>query len=146
MAKKLVGYVVVPEDYVYHRADFETAAWYEDVEIKAGKYPVRVYSDDEIELDGGEVLFRGCYVEYSGTIVSDYFGTLFYGVPVGEYDSKKNAGQHTEFSQFMYGFNFAEKCLSGKAELVPEYIAEPYSFKSSCDGSEIQSARIRRAA
>ena len=145
MGKILMGYAVLLEDKVYHRADFETAAWYENVLIKAGKYPV--YTDYN---PNGYNRFDAV-ICYSGEIVSDYFGTLFYGSPVGTYDCKKNAGRHSDFTLWTYSFMFGEAVLhpdgeryfADRYELAPGFSVEKERYVSSVDGEEYETYRIR---
>lgn len=142
-----VGWVTLDADKVFTNCSYECAAWSEDVLVKAGRYPVRIYGlrfmdDGRIDYSNG-----GVYITLPGTIVSDYFPTLYCGVPVGgEYDTKKNAGRASEYHYHMQDYSFAEKVcnggrddyLGGTYELFPEYEARVQSRSvSEYDGHEI---------
>lgn len=88
---KVVGYIRIndPDAYKYTR-QYETASWFEIVKPDVGVYPL--------------VLARGRFTdEYSvqalnvpGTIVENWFQSLWAGVPVGKpWDSKAQAGEAT---------------------------------------------------
>lgn len=146
--KKQIGWFVLHEDMEF-RNTYECAAWYENVLVKAGKYPMEVDDykirerEDGREVDGyiGQVT-----VELPGTITSDEFGALFYGVPVGTYDNYKNKGKESAyyFHQYLYGIANAilhpvdSIYASGKYsfELLPEYEAKEYHFEY--DGEDVE--------
>ena len=146
MAKMQIGWFVLKEDKDFYN-DFETAAWYERVAVKAGKYPLvvfdgRFYEDGELKCSVDSV-----YAEMEGTLVSDNFQTLFYGVPVGEcYDTKKNAGKRKETHATFYTFQIAKAVVEGSSlksmegnyefELLPEYEAKEIRFVSTYDNLE----------
>ena len=100
MKGTVIGYSIIHEDTVMINNGFECAAWYEEILVKKGKYPIIAYN--ERRWDG--------YIQYDGEIVSDYFGSLFCGVPIGTYDCKKNAGKKTYYHPHIYGFMLA-KCI-----------------------------------
>lgn len=101
--KKRIGTYHLKEDKVF-RNTFECAAWYEDVLVKAGDYPIYVL--DCKTLEDGEIRsypVDGAYVEMEGAVKSDYFGGQFCGKPIGgDYDSTQNAGKSSNHSLFSY--------------------------------------------
>ena len=130
--KKQIGWYILREDTVKHDNGYECAAWYQDIAVKAGRYPVVVYDYHEYESDdpswngriGGHI--DEAYVEFDGTVVRDDFGARFCGVPVGGYDEKKNAGKHADYSEFWRLYNVAESRFcdpDSPFELFPEYEA-----------------------
>ena len=133
MNKTQIGWYNLKEDKGFHYADYECAAWYENVEVKAGKYPVFVYDYRVLDKDGeigGHV--NSAYVSMPGTIVSDYFGTLFCGNPISDYDEKKNAGKSSEYKTSSYLFMIADSILNKPDcpwELLPEYEAREIKFE-----------------
>lgn len=142
-----IGWVTLNADKVFTNNSYECAAWSEDVLVKAGRYPVeiyglRFYESGQIDYSNG-----GVYITLPGTIVSDYFPTMYCGVPVGgEYDSKKNAGRASEYHYHLRDYEFAgliadgghDKYLDGEYELFPQYCArEVHRSKSDYDGHEI---------
>lgn len=131
-----IGWYILKEDRVF-RNDYECAAWYEDVLVKAGRYPVEVYDlrfydDGRIDHSCG-----GAYVSMDGEIVSDYFATMYCGVPVGKpYDTTKNKGKRSEHHGYWYLYDIAHKILDGDTEfeLLPEY--EPREIHFEYNGEE----------
>ena len=83
------GVYIVPERVTVHKADFECAAWWQDITLEAGPYPV--FAD----MRGGTLWFS---VEIPGIIAADYFQSLVCGRAIGAaYDTAKNAGQTTSY-------------------------------------------------
>lgn len=136
----LIGYRILKEDTVMVKNDYECAAWYERLLVKAGKYPIYAYRLSHYMKDGVYVteVDWSNYIHYEGTIIDDYFGTLYCGVPISTYDEKKNTGKKTQYSQHIYCYSLAKAVLngSGEYELLPEYKAESIDFKSSYDGEQ----------
>jgi hypothetical protein len=116
---------------------YECAAWYERVLVKAGRYPVEVYDlrfSDDGRIDHS---CHGAYVTMPGTVTSDYFATMYCGVPVGApYDTTKNKGKASEHHGYWYLYDIAHRVLDGKPEfeLLPEYEAREIHFEY--DGEE----------
>ena len=136
--KTQIGWYTLEQDTEFDNT-YECAAWFERVMVKAGRYPVYVY-DLGFE-DSGEISYRcrGAYVVMPGVVTSDYFGSLFCGVPVGTYDGTKNRGKQSEYHAYWYLYSIAERILEGKTdfELFPEYDPREIRFFSSIDGREI---------
>jgi hypothetical protein len=86
----LCGTYRVSESTVYHYAGYECAAWWRDVRVEAGEYPVSVY------LDGSTLRFS---VKLPGVLVADNFQSLFCGNAIGKgYDETQNAGKPDSYS------------------------------------------------
>jgi len=129
---KQIGLFHLKTDKVF-RNEFECAAWYEDVLVKAGDYPVNVFDyrimhfdDDRRKHLNGRVDGHcgGVYVGMSGTIVSDEFGARFCGMPISGYDNHKNAGKDAHHSMFAYMFSVVDSIQNDPEtswELFPEY-------------------------
>ena len=133
VGKTQIGWYNLKKDRIF-RNTYEYAAWYEDVLVKAGKYPVVVYDFRVLKHDSPDFNSRieghigTVSVHMSGTIVSDEFGARFYGVPVGDYDNTKNAGKPSNHSMMAYMYSVAESVLKDSEspwELLPEYEARP---------------------
>ena len=144
---KQIGWYHLKEDKVFHDNGYECAAWYENIAVKAGRYPITVtdykvlHFDDEArkEFNGridGHI--GSAYATFDGTIVSDYFGSMFCGVPVGTYDYAKNAGKPSRYHMHMYLYSLAEHVYKGDVEyeLFPEYEVRESRFVSDFDGKE----------
>lgn len=140
--KQQIGWYNLKEDKMFTNT-FECAAWYENVMVKAGRYPVEVYDYRIQKHDNpkynNEVKghIDGVYVHMDGTIVSDEFGARFFGVPVGNYDNYKNAGQKAQHSMMCYMHEVARSILEDTDspwDLFPEYEAREIRFEY--DGEE----------
>lgn len=151
---KQIAWCDLKEDTVF-RNEFETAAWYEDVKVPAGRYPVIVnsykvlhFDDEKRKRFNGEVTghIGGAYICMEGIIVSDNFQSLFCGVPIGEpYDGKKNAGKFSRHNSFTYLYSLADSVLNNPKtpyELFPEYEAREEVFVSDFDGKSYTSYGI----
>lgn len=149
MAKQ-IGWFNLKEDKVFTNY-FECAAWYENVLVKAGRYPVVVsdYRERESVEGNGRIKIDGyihsVYVSLPGTITSDDFTSLFCGVPISDYDTTKNKGKEGRHVLGAYMYNVAESILKNPEtewELFPEYEAREYHFSSCIDGTDICSHGI----
>lgn len=81
MARSLViGFLDVPSPIVL-RTQYETAAWYTDAVVPAGRYLI------EETLDAGRTYYS---VKLPGTIVSEYMPALFGGVAIGRSPQAEN--------------------------------------------------------
>lgn len=125
--KKQIGFYNLREAKTFTNT-YEFAAWYEDVLVQPGRYPVIMY--DMRVYDDGQIFAHGAYVNFPGTIVSDYFAAHYCGVPVSDYDRSKNAGKPSEHHGFWYEYMIADEILNGSDEweLFPEYEAREYEF------------------
>lgn len=128
---KQIGWYTINEDTVFTNSDFETAAWVERIACKAGKYPVYVY-DYRINDDGKVSGHIGMgHVGIPGAIVSDYFGSLFFGVPIGSYDETQNAGKPATYRTQQYLYAIADEILHNpdtKWSLLEGYEAREIRF------------------
>lgn len=141
MKDKQIGWFILHEDTEFTNT-YECAAWYENVLVPAGRYPMTV-SDyverkekDGIKVDG---YIGAVWVYLPGIITSDEFGARFCGVPVGTYDNEKNKGKTSShhFNQYLYGV--ANTILEPETsifksdkytyELLPEYEARYIHFE-----------------
>lgn len=139
--EKQIGWFHLNEDKVFQNT-YECAAWYENVLVPKGDYPLMVYDYcEEKRKDGSTELGYRCYyhVPMDGTITGDYFGSLFCGVPIGTYDGSQNVGKASSHSMFCRDYIIAEEVLNGsdKWTLFPEYEAREIRFISSLDGREL---------
>ena len=140
--KQQIGWYNLKEDNVFTNT-YECAAWYENVLVKAGRYPVVVYDynirKSNRKSHDNEVCghINGAYTSMDGTVVSDEFGARFYGVPVESYDNHKNAGKPSSHSMMCYMYIVADSILNepdSPWELLPEYEAREIRFEY--DGEE----------
>jgi hypothetical protein len=87
----------VAETIVKHYAGYECAAWWQDIEVAAGEYPVYAH------IEQGHV--KRFVVTLPGVIVEDNFQSLFGGMPIGNsYDTKKNAGGAAHYHIQMHDY------------------------------------------
>lgn len=142
MEKTQIGWYNLKEDKEFCDRGYECAAWYENILVKAGKYPIVVYDFKTLENECGTEIDGHCSnasINMDGTIVDDYFGTLFCGVPVGTYDCKKNAGKESFYSFSRYLYSIAKEILNNPNtpyELFDEYEPKEIRFTSIFDGKE----------
>lgn len=132
-----IGWYNLKEDRIF-RNTYECAAWYEDVLVKAGKYPMVVYDyrvrksnnpnyNNEIEGHIGSV-----YIQMNGTVFYDEFGARFCGVPVGGYDNTQNVGKPSSHNMQVYMYIVADSIINDNEspfELFPEYEAKVIQTK-----------------
>lgn len=152
---KQIGWYNLREAKIFTNT-FETAAWYENVLVPAGRYPIEVidytvrhFKNEARKKFSGEVYghIGGAYVYMDGTIVSDNFQSLFYGMPIGEpYDTAKNSGNPSRTHFFTYLYSLAESILHNPKtpyELFPEYEAVEDCSISAYDGKPLVTHSIR---
>ena len=138
MQEKQIGWYNLKEDTVFHKADFECAAWCENIKVKAGRYPIVLMSGYRILRKNGW-LIDAPYVIMTGEIVSDYFGTMFCGNPIGGYDTEKNKGATARYTMHPYPFEVGRSICEdpdSPYELFPEWEAKAAQYISSIDGRE----------
>lgn len=140
--KTQIGWYTLKADKVF-RNTYECAAWYEDVLVKAGKYPVVVYNISVLTHENPKYdksvkgHIDAAYVHLDGTIVSDEFGARFCGMPIGDYDNLKNAGKPSSHSMMSYMYCVADSILNDSEspwELFPEF--EAREIHDEWDGKE----------
>ena len=122
--KKQIGWYILSEKSVFTNHG-QYAAWFEDVEVEAGRYPMYMY-DFSIDKDGrlhGSVT-GSVYADIPGVILEDYFGT-------------KNTGKDSWAHLSWYGYRVADLVSEGdpRFELLPEYEARQDGEYQSWDGS-----------
>lgn len=141
MKKTIIGYFDLKASRVF-RNTFSYAAWYEDVDVPAGQYPIELL-DMKVREDGREEFNRevesyinGAYISMDGTIVSDYFAGHYFGVPISDYDTNQNAGKSDSHHSMVYLYEIARSILKDKDcpyHLNPEYEAREITFISCLD-------------
>jgi hypothetical protein len=144
-----IGWRIVKEDFV-GRNTYECAAWFEDVAIMAGRYPLYGEVHWEYDRNNGssvcmnEIKSYPTSVKMEGIITGDYFGSLFCGVPISTYDHQKNVGKSSEYFECAYAYNIAESILKGNGEyeLLPGFEAQEVKFTSTFDGLEHTTHKI----
>ena len=126
-----IGWYTLKEDKVF-RNTYECAAWYEDVIVKAGRYPAVVYDFHILKHDNPKYNNRvkgrinGTYIHMDGTIVCDEFGGRYFGMPISNYDNGKNAGKPSSHSMMIYMHDLADSILNDSEspwDLLPEFEA-----------------------
>lgn len=140
MEKFILGYFNLKEDTVYTDRGYECAAWYQDILVKAGKYPV--YSDgyqyherDRRYTD--QLADRSISIPLPGIVTAADFGARYFGMPVGnDENSKKYVGKETVYYRGPYAHSLAKSIIEGDScvELLPEFEARVIEFTSFIDG------------
>lgn len=117
------------EDKVFRNL-FECAAWYEDVLVKAGDYPMTVhqYSVGQDGQVGGHCM--AMYAIMQGEIVKDEFGAIVGGIHIGKYDNYQNRGKPSYHYLLCYMHSVAKSILDndGIYELDEGYEAREIQF------------------
>ena len=141
-----IGYINIKKEEVFTNT-FETAAWYEDIIVPAGRYPIYAekfrYNEATNKI---EPIIDG-WITYhiDGTIHSDNFQSLFCGVPFGEsYDGAKNKGKTATYHAQTYPYIIAKSIIEGRGdfELLPEFEAITDNFISHYTGEKITVHKI----
>lgn len=137
--KKQIGWYIVKKSATYTNL-YECAAWYEDILVEPDRY--ELFADIYRVGDNGEIDCRAnsAYASIPGTVIRDNFGARYFGMPIGEYDCKKNVGKPSAHTVMPYLFSIAESVLTNADtpyELLPEYEARKFSFISLIDGRTI---------
>ena len=99
-----LGWIVV-EPGTRVRKHYEVAAWWTLLELEPGRYPVVARGisclDDPVPY--------WAMVSIPGTIVEEFFPSLFGGVAYGLPDPSKNAGREDRYSMQMYAYQWKEE-------------------------------------
>ena len=119
---KQIGWYNLKEDKVFTNYT-QWAAWFEDVEVKAGRYPVVVvdYRINESDID----IFNG---SVDGHISSVY--VKMDGVIVGGYDGN-TVGKESVHNMQCYMYNVCDSIMDDPetpCELLPEYEVREGTF------------------
>jgi hypothetical protein len=86
--KIIVGAVRINKTFVYHKQDYEVAAWWENQEAQLGVHPVYLYRE---HLAPNAL---GLVAHINAKVVNDYFPGLWGGVPISrEPYQPKSVGQ-----------------------------------------------------
>lgn len=134
MERFQIGTLTIKKDTVFTDRGYECAAWYENILVKAGRYPI--FAERCSEHDDG-LIFCNIVARLPGTITTDYFGSMFCGNPVGTYDEKKNAGKPSEYFWMIHDFTFGEYVYTGHEddtfsyEIDPAYEVRPHEYEDS---------------
>lgn len=106
---------------------YETAAWYTRMQAEAGDYPVKMFKDAGCRWETTDL--AGAYwvlVTIPGTVIEDYFPSLFGGVVMTPYDKHQNYGEPTSHGLQVYSYLVMD-ALARRAEaqedeqIVPEW-------------------------
>ena len=137
MGKVLIGYYIIEGKDEMQQNRFECAAWFETVEVPAGKYPIfgeYEYSEKE-KCFTNEIEDNSIYCMLDGIILDDNFQSLYAGLPIGEkYDIFQNRGKETQVTLRPYAHKIASDLVEdgfyeNKVELLPEFEAKAIYFE-----------------
>jgi hypothetical protein len=107
--KKQIGTYHV-KDGETRTKNFEVAAWYQELKVIPGDYPVHAMFED------GKALDTSVTWQIPGTITSSCFDSLYGGFPVTG-NRNRDVGQHTTYSSFTYAHALAKAILEKKEDL-----------------------------
>lgn len=120
MSKIQIGWYYQRKEEVVHYAGYECAAWYENIRLTPGRYPMM--ADDDKTYRDGMLCARNVYIIVDGTVESDYFGSLYFGMPISSYDGAKNKGKPSRYDKGAYAYMVAESAYGNPDyEIFPEY-------------------------
>lgn len=152
----VIGTFHLLKDRTFCDRGYACAAWYENIYVKAGDYPLYIHNYTERERDGG--IRVGCwkgvemgYVALNGVTTDADFGARFCGVPVGGDNSDRYIGRESCYHWSSYLYSIADDVLHNngeyrewgedepyaRIELNPEYEAREIHFISNYDGKEL---------
>lgn len=130
---ELIGYLVLKEPKVYTNT-YECAAWYQKVEVPAGKYPVYGYqlsSWPDAPPPSDQIDHYSCRLK--GKVVGSNFSSYFCGNMVGSGKFNEDVGQDAEYliDGGSRGYALAWSILKGESdiELLPEFEAREVPFE-----------------
>lgn len=126
-----IGVLLIPTDEVF-RNEFEVAAWYQDVKVPAGEYPIYAY----IDIESGEVCrWPLPQAVLPGVIVASDYSPLFGGVPIG---SKRNedVGKPANYVWTHYAHSIAHNVLEGRGNIKLLPYAEARIIKYEYNGEK----------
>lgn len=132
---KQIGWYNLKEDKVFTNYT-QWAAWWEDVKVKAGRYPVEVvnYKITESDID----IFNGSVDGHIGSVY-----VKMEGVIVGGYDGD-TVGKESVHNMHSYMFNVCDSIMENPEtpwELLPEYEIREGSF-INYEGEEMTVRKI----
>jgi hypothetical protein len=139
-----IGWYVLEKDEVF-RNQFDYAAWYEDVLVKAGKYPVwaRYYNFNErLRKEESHLKdFGNIFISLPGIVVGDDFSPHYGGVAIGD-KSNVNTGKGSAYGWSPYAHSVAWSILEGNTryELIEPFKAEYVHFEY--DGEQKTTTKI----
>ena len=128
-----IGWYNLKEDEVF-RNTYSYAAWYQDVEVKAGKYPVfaREYQlNERLRKYTNELKdFGNIVVVLPGKVVASDFSSHYGGVAYGS-KTDQDLGEESEYMYHPYAHSLAHSILEGKSniELITPFEAKYIYFE-----------------
>jgi hypothetical protein len=99
----VIGSITVPEGYEHTKQDYETAAWWSRIAVVPGEYNLVATFNDLTPDKVYWVSFSLC-----GTVVDEYFASLWGGVPISGESNAKIGRQDVHRLQ-EYGFSAAQE-------------------------------------
>lgn len=128
-----IGWYVLKEDTIFRDNSYQCAAWYQDINVPAGQYPVYSYGYCyDNKLDDLSIVCK-----LDGIVTQSDFSSHFGGVRYGnKVDEEK--GKKSTYILSPYAHALARWILKGDSnyELLPEFEAREIRFTSSIDGEE----------
>ncbi|MFJ8528590.1 hypothetical protein [Bacillus sp. NPDC094106] len=135
MSKMQIGWYVLTEDKVFKNNSYECAAWYQEIKVPKGKYPI--YSSGFVYNHAQGFLTNkiednsiGC--KLIGTVISSDFSSHFAGNQVSS-KINEDVGQEGSIYFSPYAHSLAESILKGNStcELLPDFEAKEIHFMSN---------------
>lgn len=125
-----IGTFHLLKDHTFCDRGYECAAWYQNIEVKAGDYPLYIHNYTERERENGILI--GCYsgadvgyVALDGVVTGADFGARFYGVPIGGDNSERYIGREDTYHWSAYLYSIAGYVHDGG--MLCDSDGEPYA-------------------
>jgi hypothetical protein len=128
-----IGWYILEEDKVF-RNTYSYAAWYQDVLIKAGKYPVYAreyqYNERLRKYENELKDFGNIVVVLPGVVTGSDFSSHYGGVAIGS-KVDQDLGEQSEYMYHPYAHSLAHSILEGKSniELITPFEAQYVHFE-----------------
>jgi hypothetical protein len=110
MPIETIGLVTLLDERVYRKQDYETAAWYTDIEVQPGVYAMTA------EVEGDRVVRDSVRIVFPGRVVKEHFVTLLGGLPIGGTSHELNLGKRAEYQLRPRDFDVIRWIESGTQE------------------------------
>lgn len=131
--KILIGTVTLDRDTVMWNNQFQYAASFEQLEVKAGEYPIYTYESNLKERNGRYYPDYLNFLGFEGTVISGNIGNK-----PGDHSSYHLCVYEYQLADyFLNGHEYFNKMTRGEYVLRPEFGIELHDFVSSIDGRRI---------
>lgn len=150
LTKEIVGTIVIGEGVTKTRL-YECAAWFDEIAIPPGEYPLTGWVDENGELSDRDPqgYSVGLRYELTGTVVASNKQSLWCGVPVSKRGINENIGETMSYVGHVAVYSLANAMLNGEAPdniKIPGFTPYWYHFEYESRGETVhgKTGRMRR--